>query len=154
MVYPANFYNEDWAHVCSILLVDTNLSTDCYIPLLIPHSDVTAIRFKGENGFLSLFNVYNEITNNDTLRALDTFCEHNDRLICPTNNDSMLWLGDFNRHHPMWEDDSNEWLFEPEEFIAPLINLLFKYDMLLALPKGVSTLQTPAGNWTRPDNIW
>ena len=152
VVYPANFYDEDRAHVHSILLVNTNLSTDCYIPLLIPHSDVTANQFKGENGFLSLFNVYNEITNNNTLRALDTFCEHNDRLIHPTDNDGMLWLGDFNRHHPMWEDDCNEWLFEPEEFIAPLINLLFKYNMLLALPKGV--LQTPGSNWTRPDNVW
>ena len=26
--------------------------------------------------------------------------------------------------------------------------------MLLALPKGIPTLQTPAGNWTRPDNVW
>jgi hypothetical protein len=26
--------------------------------------------------------------------------------------------------------------------------------MLLALPKGIPTLQTPAGNWTTPDNVW
>ena len=154
VVYPANFYDKDLARIHSILLVNTNLSTDCYIPLLIPHSNVTAIRFKGENSFMSLFNVYNEITNNDTLRALDTFCEHNDRLIHPTNNDGMLWIGNFNQHHPMWEDNSNERLFEPKEFIPPLINLLFKYDMLLSLPKGVPTLQTPAGNWTWPDNVW
>ena len=58
----------------------------------------------------------------------------------------MLWLGDFNRHHPMWEDDANERLFEPEEYLAPLINLLYKWDMLLALPKGIPTLQTAASN--------
>jgi hypothetical protein len=63
-------------------------------------------------------------------------------------------LGDFNRHHPIWEDDNNENLFEPEDCIAPLINLLYKFDMLLALPKGKPTLQTSAGNWTRPDNVW
>ena len=101
-----------------------------------------------------MFNVYNEITNNDTLEALDLFYEHNKRLIRPTNSDSVLWLGDFNWHHPMWEDDSNERLFKSEEFIAPLINLLYKCDMVLALHKGIPTLQTPAGNWIRPDNIW
>ena len=30
------------------------------------HSDVTAVRFKGDNSYLLLFNIYNEITNNDT----------------------------------------------------------------------------------------
>jgi hypothetical protein len=45
-------------------------------------------------------------------------------------------------------------LFEPEEYISLLIDLLYKNDMLLALPKGIPTLQTPTGNWTRPDNIW
>ena len=54
----------------------------------------------------------------------------------------------------MWEDDANERLFEPEEYLAPLINLLYKRDMLLALPKGIPTLQTAAGNWTRPNNVW
>ena len=133
--------------------MNTNLSTDSYIPLLIPHSDITALHFKGENGYLSVFNIYNEITNNNTLRDLDLFYNHNDRLIHPTDSDGVLWLGDFNQHHPMWEDDANERVFEPEEYIAPFINLLYKWDMLLALPKGIPTLQTSAGNWTRPDNV-
>jgi hypothetical protein len=75
-------------------------------------------------------------------------------MICPLNTDCVLWLGDFNCHHPMWEEDANEWLFKPEEYIALLIDLLYKNDMLLALPKGIPMLQTPAGNWTRPDNVW
>ena len=154
VIYPANFYEEDRTRVRSILLVNTNISTDCYIPLLIPHSDITALRFKGDNRFLSVFNIYNEITNNDTLRALDLFYDHNNRVIRPTDSDGVLWLGDFNRHHPMWEDDANERLFESEEYITPLINLLYKQDMLLALPKGIPTLQMAAGNWTRPDNVW
>ena len=54
----------------------------------------------------------------------------------------------------MWEDDSNEHLYEPDNFIAPLIQLLYKHDMLLALPKGIPTLQASSGNWTRPDNMW
>ena len=118
------------------------------------HSDITAVRFKGTNGFLSIFNIYNEITNNDTLTCLDLFLDLNAPLVQPTNSDGVLWISDFNHHHPMWEEDSNEHLFEPEEYISPLIDLLYKNDMLLALPKGIPTLQTPTGNWTRPDNVW
>ena len=118
------------------------------------HSDITAVRFKGDNGYLSLFNIYNEITNNDTLTCLDLFLDCNAPLIRPSNSDCVLWLGDFNRHHPMWEEDANEHLFEPEDYISPLIDLLYKNDMLLTLPKGIPTLHTSAGNWTRPDNVW
>ena len=40
------------------------------------------------------------------------------------------------------------------DYITPLIDLLYKNDMLLALPKGLPTFQTAAKNWTRPDNVW
>ena len=154
VVYPANFYVEGRAQVRSILLINTNLTTDCYSILPIMHSDITAVRFKGDNGFISIFNVYNEITNNDTINYLDSFLDRNALLVQLSAMDSVVWLGDFNRHHPMWEDDSNERLFEPTDYIAPLIDLLYKNDMLLALPKGIPTFQTAARNWTRPDNVW
>ena len=154
MVYPANFYNDGRSRIQSILLINTNLSTNCYTILPLMHSNITAVRFKGTNGFLLIFNIYNEITNNDTLTCLDLFLDLNAPLVQPTNSDGVLWIGDFNCHHPMWEEDSNEHLFEPEEYISPLIDLLYKNDMLLALPKGIPTLQTPTGNWTRPDNVW
>jgi len=88
------------------------------------------------------------------LNCLDQFLDLNALLIRPSLSDCVLWLGDFNCHHPMWEDDSNEHLFEPEDFISPLIELLYKNDMLLTLPKGIPTFQASSGNWTRPDNVW
>jgi Endonuclease-reverse transcriptase len=154
VVYPTNFYAEGCPRICSILLINTNLSTDSYISLPILHSDISAVHFRGENGYLSLFNIYNEITNNDTLTCLDLFTDLNSPLIRPTISNCILWLGDFNRHHLMWEEDSNERLFEPEEYISLLIDLLYKNDMLLSLLKGIPTFQAPSGNWTRPDNVW
>jgi hypothetical protein len=153
-MYPANFYVKSQPCICSILLINTNLSTDCYITLPILYSDIAAVHFRGDNSHLLLFNIYNEITNNDTLTCLDQFTDLNAPLIHPSLSDCILWLGDFNCHHPMWEEESNKWLFEPEGFISPLINLLYKNDMLLALPKGIPTPQTPTRNWTRPDNVW
>ena len=118
------------------------------------HSNVTAVQFKGDNGYLSLFNIYNEIANTDTLKSIDSFYDANGQTIWPMTTDSVVWLGDFNWHHPMWEDDTNKHLFEPEDFIASLIHLLYKHNMLLALPKGIPTLQVSSSNWTRPDNMW
>ena len=154
VIYPANFYDEDRSRVRSILLINTNISTDCYSVLPIMHTNIMAIHFRGDNKFLSVFNVYNEITNNDTLKVLENYSDLNECLICLTTTDCVIWLGDFNQHHPVWEDNNNKHLFEPKDRIAPLINLLNKYDMLLALPKGKPMLQMSAGNWTRLDNVW
>ena len=57
VVYPANFYNEGRSRIRSILLINTNLSTNCYTILPLMHSDITAVRFKGTNGFLSISNI-------------------------------------------------------------------------------------------------
>ena len=154
IIYPANFYVEGHSRIRSILHINTNISTDSYTVLPIMNSDVTTVRFHGDHGYLSIFNIYNEITNNDTISALDSFLDRNIQLVRPLGTDHVLWLGDFNRHHPLWEDEMNHHLYEPKEYISPFIYLLYKHDMVLALPKGIPTYQTCTGNWTRPDGVW
>ena len=154
VIYPANYYVEGRSRIRSILLINTNISTDSYTILPIMNSDITAVRFHGENGYVSTFNIYNEITNNETITCLDQFMGRHSHLVRPTETDHILWLSNFNRHHPIWEDETNLHLYKSEESISPLIDLLYKYNMILALPKGIPTYQTCAGNWTRPDSIW
>ena len=101
------------------------------------NSDVMAVRFKGDHSHLSIFNIYNEITNNDTISDLDSFLDCNMQLVCPAGVDHVLWLGDFNRYHLL----SNQHLYEPEDYISPFIDLLYKHDMVLVLPKGIPTFQ-------------
>ena len=113
------------------------------------NGDVTVVRFHGDHGYLSIFNIYNE-----TISALDSFLDHNMQLVHPLGTDHVLWLGDFNRHHPLWEEETNHHLYESEEYISPFIDLLYKHDMVLALPKGIPIYQTCTGNWTRPDGVW
>jgi hypothetical protein len=62
----------------------------------------------------------------------------------------MLWMGDFNRHHPLWEAPRNRHLFNYEA-ASPLIDLIANYNMIQLLPCGTPTLQSSStGNWTRP----
>ncbi|KAJ8589707.1 hypothetical protein M405DRAFT_700139, partial [Rhizopogon salebrosus TDB-379] len=69
----------------------------------------------------------------------------------------MIWLGDFNRHHPLWDEDRNTQLFTNQYLDAaqPLLDLIADYGMIMTLPKGLPTLQsTSSKNWTRPDNVF
>lgn len=154
VLYPSNFLTTGRDRIRSIILINTNISTDSYISFDIQHSDITAIRLSGEFGHCSIFNIYNDCTNNDTLTTLDSFLTTSAHVARPTLNDHMLWLGDFNRHHPLWEENSNRHLFNNDTFIDPLLDLIREYDMTMALPLGIPTFETVTGNWTRPDNVW
>src|SRR3984893_10910317 len=57
IIYPVNYYEEGRSRVRSILLINTNINTDSYTVLLIPHSDITSVRFTSANGSLTVINV-------------------------------------------------------------------------------------------------
>ncbi len=68
-----------------------------------------------------------------------------------------MWAGDFNWHHPLWDEDRNYHLFTAENLrkAQELIELQTRYRMVQVLPKGVPTLiASNSGNYTRPDNIF
>ena len=82
--------------------------------------------------------------------------QHSVSLLASTN-DHMMWCGDFNRHHPLWDEEWNSHLFMAGMSAAtqPLIDLLEDYDMVMLLPKGIPMLQSMAmKNWTRVDNVF
>jgi endonuclease/exonuclease/phosphatase family metal-dependent hydrolase len=68
-----------------------------------------------------------------------------------------IWLGDFNRHSPMWDEPRNSQLFTPQALreAQRLIDLAITWNMHMALRAGVNTLEsTRSKNYTRPDNVW
>ena len=131
-----------------MLFINSNISTDSYITLPVLSRDITAVHFQGEHSFTSIFNIYNDGTHNDTLTLFSNFLDLNAHLAQPTESEHMLWLSDFNWHHPIWEDEANDRLFNADDFIQPLSTLLYRHDMILALPKGLPMYKTTAGNWT------
>ena len=69
----------------------------------------------------------------------------------------MIWLGDFNWHHPLWDKECNSHLFTTNNLDAAqiLLDLLTDYDMIMALPKNIPTLHTThSKNLIRLDNIF
>ena len=69
----------------------------------------------------------------------------------------MMWCGDFNRHHPLWDKERNGHLLMAGASAAaqPLIALLEDFNMVMLILKGIPTLQSMVTkNWTRVDNVF
>ncbi|EIW53561.1 uncharacterized protein TRAVEDRAFT_134356, partial [Trametes versicolor FP-101664 SS1] len=69
----------------------------------------------------------------------------------------VVWLGDFNRHSPVWDAAHNAHLFTTQNLAAAdrLLRLLARHDLVMALPPGIATLEAcNSKNETRPDNVF
>ena len=69
----------------------------------------------------------------------------------------MIWLGDFNRHHLLWDAAEDTHLFTSvnRNNASTLITLLGDHHMEMALPAGIPALKTfRNGNFSRPDNVF
>lgn len=154
VIYPSNRYNDNHNTICSIILVNTNISTDSYISLHIPHSDITVLCLKGDFGHCAIFNIYNDCTNNESTDALKAYLMTDLPTAQPLSNNHMFWFGDFNCHHPLWRSNANRCLFSSSSLVNLLIDLVSNYDMTLALPAETPTYKTATGNWTRLNNVW
>ena len=150
VLYPSNHFTYDSPHTRSLLLINTNISTDAYFQLDILSSYITAIQILGLHGPMFIFNIYNDCHHNDSLTITNNYLSAHP----PTPLDTLLWLGDFNRHHPLWESPNNRHFNSSEDSVHPLLDLLRDYDLELALPLGIPTFETSMHNWTRPDNVW
>ena len=154
IVYPLTIYHDDHDPIRSIILINTNISTNIYTTLDIPCSDIMAVRLKGDFSYCSIFNIYNDCTNNNTTTALQNYLSTHSSEALPSPTDHMLWLGDFNQHHPLWETNDNRHLYNSADMINPLIDLITEHNMVIALPPEIPTYETVTSNWTHPDNVW
>jgi endonuclease/exonuclease/phosphatase family metal-dependent hydrolase len=106
---------------------------------------------------LSIFNIYNDCTQSRNKTALRRFVQDNTNILLASENHHMIWAGDFNRHHPLWDRDEDVHLFTQQATrqAEGLINLLATYDLDMSLPKLIPTLQRMVTKrYSRPDNIF
>ena len=156
VVYPAVADTDAAPRARSILLVNRKLSTNTWSPLRIPHSDITAITLTTAHATIALVNTYIDADHDTaihaTARALTRWASR-DR----AGEAGMIWLGDFNRHHPSWDSISNAHLFTRAHLdkAEVLLTKLADLDLRMALPASIPTLEaTRTKNHTRPDNVF
>ena len=162
LVTPTGWNRKDPAEKTPrvITLVHERISTNSWTQIDLDTTDAVGIKIVGEGGEISIYNIYNDCTHSQTLTKfqehLDTREQENPAHDQPDKVIGDIWLGDFNRHHPMWEDEANDRLFTNQnlEDAGILIDLLADHDMQMTLPQGTPTIRNSAGNLTRPDNVF
>ena len=156
VVYPTP-HNTSPACTRSVILVNKSVSKNNWRQLPIDSTDVTAIELSCANHKISFYNIYNACEHSDTLSLLQTHWQQRTQRLGPAAKNDMVWLGDFNRHHPLWDSPADTRLFTPANIEAAsfLIDLTETYEMEMALPAGLPTLQvSSSGNFSRPDNVF
>ena len=116
------------------------------------------MRLHGGFGAICLLNIYNDCENNGSIDVMRGFMRERDaRARRGEGRERFIWLGDFNRHHPLWDEERNAHLFTRRalEATQPLLDLIGRYDMHMVLPKDTPTLEACATkNFTRVDNVF
>jgi exonuclease III len=143
----------------SVTLICSALTKDSWQQLDFPSGDVTALQLKGNWGKLTIFNIYNDCLHNQTIELLTNFQHRNPQLLEDTEigNAHTIWLGDFNRHHPHWDNPDDTWLFTNEATTAAetLIEAVAGAGLEMALPSGTPThCHNVTKKWSRIDQVF
>jgi exonuclease III len=142
IIYPTTHHTTNTKRTRSIMLVNKRISKDHWRTLPMESPDITAMELSGEFGKLRIYNVYNDGTHSQTLKYLASHLAAQQRPAQNNDTSSILLLGDFNRHHPMWDHPNNHHLFTTSNLNAakPLLDIMVMYDLKMALLTGIPTL--------------
>jgi len=156
VIYPT-LHNISPARTRSIILVNKAVSKNNWRQIPVDSPDVTGVELTCADSIVYFYNIYNACENSDTLTVLQTHWQNRTMRPGEAIKDNMVWLGDFNRHHPLLDSPSDTRLFTNAniEDANTLIELIETHEMEMVLPAGLPTLQTfRSGNFSRPDNVF
>ena len=156
VVYPTAKYT-DGTRSRAVTLINSSISTNAWRQIDFPSADVVVVQLSTSQGYCTIFNIYNDCKHDNTISAIEQLMSEHIATVRPNQQDHMVWLGDFNRHHLLWDESSNSHLFTAPALAASqkLIDLLADYGLTQILPRNKPTLQSSSSkNWTRPDNTF
>jgi hypothetical protein len=117
---------------------------------------VVVIKITGSWGQIVLFNIYNDCMHDRTIHELTRFHRANRRQLSGRETEMethhVIWLGDFNRHHPLWDKPEDNRLFTRDalEAAETLIKVTTEHGMEMALALGVPThIHNITKKWSR-----
>jgi hypothetical protein len=103
-VFPTDRLVNQENPVRSVIWVSSSLSSNTWKAISIPgNNDLTAIQVESNHSKVTFLNIYNDCTHSSTLLHLRNFLHTSRDVLLDGDDSHMLWCGDFNRHHPMWD---------------------------------------------------
>jgi len=99
-VYLKEHYNKP-NKTRSIILINKRILTNNWTQIDFASSDVRAVQIQTPAGYVLCLNIYNNAWNSEGMRKVTQYmhtkaCDQN-----PRGQTHIIWLGDFNSHHPM-----------------------------------------------------
>lgn len=156
VIYPMRHHNSEEL-TRSAILISTRLSTKGWTQIPIDSPDITAIQLENKDFTLRIYNIYNDGMHSRNLTVLDQAMRTPVATTDTHNPVHAIWMGDFNRHHLMWDEARNHHLFTTANLdeAQKLLDMLVAHNMRMSLPAGMPTLEAAGTkNYTRPDNVF
>ena len=141
----------------TVTMINKSISSDTWTQVKIDSGNVILLKLITREAYIDLYNTYIDCNHSRTFDIISATTH--DRRLSWTNPKprDIILAGDFNRHHPLWEEDRNHHMFTKHNLDAAqmLINITANHGLAQTLPKNFPTLQsTSSKNWTRPDNVF
>ena len=157
-IYPSTHASNP-AKTRSAILIRSNIVTDDWSQIDINSSDITAILLRGSWGTLALFNAYIDCDHDQAIEELAKATRKYETEMRgkPQETIHTIWVGDFNRHHPHWDNPTDIRLFTHEALrkAEVLIGAVANAGLELALPPGIATHKhNVTKSWTRLDQVF
>src|SRR5882724_6057656 len=94
-----------------IIFVNKLIATDSWTQVDFASLDISAVQVQMEVRKLLIINMYNHCTNANAINHMLHVMKMRGGMRDMVGAEHIIWLGDFNRHHPMWDEDCNVHLF-------------------------------------------
>ena len=125
-----------------VTFINTGILSSTWQQIRVESQDVVAVSINTAAGLITIFNTYNDGDHSNSLQALRDTLQVNIQHPRSINPNRMIWAGDFNQHHRMWDKEQSSHLFTTNNLDTAqiLIDLLADFSMTMALPKDIPTL--------------
>jgi len=157
-VYPSD-HGKNPLKTRSVLFIRADMITENWNQLDFPSSDVTVVQLTGQWGKITIFNIDNDGESDETVKLLTTFHRRNQAALeqAEVGEAHIIWLGNFNRHHPYWDNPEDSRLFTNEamEAVEKLIEAIADAGLDLALPTRIPTHEhSVTKRWSRLNQVF
>jgi hypothetical protein len=135
-VYPTGHLDRPKATRALIMINKLTISSNAWTQIDIDSPDVVGVQIVGEQGTLRVINIYNDCENDDAMEIVDEYMSGKGRIRCTKAPLRYVWLGDFNRHSPLWDEERNNHLFTRKNLDAAdhLLDVVSRHGMCMVLP--------------------
>ena len=90
----------------AVMLISAALDTNQWTQEHISDTrDMVAVRINGSFGIIMVYNIYVECDSSVTVERFRGHLASHCQGMQSTGGRYMLWGGDFNHHHPMWDEE-------------------------------------------------